>query len=160
MAYHLAQLNIAKLQAPLDHPKLSEFVQNLDRINTLAEKSPGFVWRYESTSNNGEEEAIQVFGDPMLIVNLSVWESMDQLFEFTYRTDHVEIFRKRKQWFHSFKGRHMVCWYLKEGLVPSLQNAKDRLQFLEDHGETPYAFTFKKSFTIQETMSYNTPDIR
>ena len=160
MAYHLAQLNIAKLQAPLDHPKLSEFVQNLDRINTLAEKSPGFIWRYESTSNNAEEEAVRVFGDPMLIVNLSVWESMDQLFEFTYRTDHVEIFRKRKQWFHSFKGRHMVCWYLKEGMIPSLQDAKDRLQFLEDHGETPYAFTFKKSFSIQQTLSYNTPDIK
>ena len=160
MAYHLAQLNIAKLQAPLDHPLLTEFVQNLDRINSLAENSPGFVWRYESTTSSGEDEAVKVFKDPMLIVNLSVWVSMDHLFEFTYRTDHAAIFRKRKQWFHSYKGRHMVCWYLKEGMIPSLQDAKDRLQYLEEHGATPYAFTFKESYTIQEALSFKIPDQR
>ena len=154
MVYQLAQLNIARLQAPLDHPQLSEFVNNVDRINALAEKSPGFVWRYISNPNADLNEAIQVFHDPMLIVNLSVWETLDHLFKYTYRTDHVEIFRKRKQWFHKFEGRHMVCWYLQKGMIPTLQEAKDRLQHLEEHGETPFAFTFKKSFTVQEAASF------
>ena len=160
MAYHLAQLNIAKLQAPLDDPLLAEFVANLDRINLLAEKSPGFVWRYESATDNGVDEAIQVFEDPMLVVNLSLWESIDHLFEFTYRTDHGAIFRKRKQWFHKYEGRHMVCWYIEEGMIPSLQEAKERLQYLEDHGETPYAFTFKKQFTFQDALTFKNPNKR
>ena len=159
MMYHLAQLNIAKLQAPLDHPKLSEFVENLDRINLLAENSPGFVWRYDSTSNSEADEAIEVFQDPMLIVNLSVWESLEHLFDFTYRSDHLAIFRKRKHWFHKPEGRHLVCWYLDRGKIPTLQESRDRLQHLEDHGETPYAFTFKKAFTIQEVLSFKNPGI-
>ena len=154
MEYHLAQLNIAKLQAPLDHPQLTEFVNNVDRINTLAEESPGFVWRNISNPDTGLDEAIQVFQDPMLIVHLSVWKSQDHLFNFTYQTAHVNIFRKRKQWFHKFEGRHMVCWYLQKGMIPTLQEAKDRLQHLEEHGETPFAFTFKKSFTVQEAASF------
>ncbi|MBT8320764.1 MAG: DUF3291 domain-containing protein [Eudoraea sp.] len=158
MDYHLAQLNIAKLQAPLDHPQLAEFVNNVDRINTLAERSPGFVWRYVSASIGNMDEEVLVFKDPTLVVNLSVWESLDDLFEFTYRSDHRDIFRKRKQWFHKFEGSYMVCWYLKEGDIPSLQAAKDRLQYLEDHGETPYAFTFRKRFTIQEAVSFVNPD--
>ncbi|MDX1314912.1 MAG: DUF3291 domain-containing protein [Eudoraea sp.] len=154
MGYHLAQLNIAKLQAPLDHPQLSEFVENIDRINTLAEKSPGFVWRYESNAEAATEDAIRVFEDPMLIVNLSVWKTLEDLFDFTYHTGHVAIFRKRKQWFHKSDQRHMVCWYVEEGMIPSLQESKDRLRYLEDHGETPYAFTFKKAFTIRESLSF------
>ena len=160
MGYHLAQLNIAKLKATLDHPQLTEFVENLDRINMLAENSPGFVWRYESNLNSAADEAVRVFQDPMLIVNLSVWESIDHLFEFTYRTAHGAIFRKRKQWFYKSERRHMVCWYLKAGKTPSLQEAKDRLQYLEDFGETPYAFSFKKAFSIQESLSFKNPEIR
>lgn len=153
MSHHLAQLNIAILQAPLDHPQLSEFVENIDRINALAEKSPGFVWRYESNFENTTDEALQVFKDVNLLVNLSVWETLDHLFDFTYRSDHLAIFRKRKQWFHKSRERHMVCWYLEKGMIPSLQESKARLDYLKDHGETPYAFTFKKHFTIGEALS-------
>jgi len=157
MVYQLAQLNIAKLQAPLDHPQLAEFVNNVDRINALAEASPGFVWRYISDPDTSPDETIQVFQDPMLIVNLSVWETQEHLFKFTYQTDHVNIFRKRKQWFHKFEGSHMVCWYLKKGITPSLREAKDRLEYLEENGETPFAFTFKKAFSIQEAVSFVNP---
>ena len=142
---HLAQLNIAKLLKPIDHPQIAEFVDNLDRINALAESSKGFVWRLKDDDNNAT--SIQAFDDPMYIVNMSVWESVESLKDFVYRSGHMEIMRKRSNWFERPKDHTMVLWWVPEGHMPSLEEAKSKLEFLNKHGESPNAFTFRIIFS-------------
>ena len=142
---HLAQLNIAHAIAPMDSPIMVDFVNNTDRINALAEKSPGFIWRL--TDDQGENAySIQVFDDPAMLTNMSVWKDRESLFNYVYSTDHVEIFKRKKEWFSKLKGMHMVLWYIEEGHIPTLAEGKERLEFLQKHGETEYAFTFKSKY--------------
>ena len=138
--------------APLDDPIMADFVNNLDRINTLAEQSDGFVWRFKGDEDNAT--AIRVFEDDFLIINMSVWESKEALFNFTYKSDHVGIFTRRKEWFAAMRDMHMAFWYINKGHVPSPEEAKSRLAYLNQHGETPYAFTFKGKFTAEDAMKY------
>jgi hypothetical protein len=151
--YNLAQVNIAKMLAPIDDPIMADFVNNLDRINTLADESEGFIWRLADIENNAL--AIQAFEDDTLIINMSIWKDLDSLFNFTYNTDHVEIFSRRKEWFSGIKDMHMVFWYVPEGYIPTPSEARHRLEYVNRHGETPYAFTFKKRFTVDEFLNYN-----
>ncbi|MEN9571191.1 MAG: hypothetical protein RL172_2422 [Bacteroidota bacterium] len=144
MNYHLAQLNIAKMLAPLDSPVMADFVDNLDRINLLAEQSDGFVWRLKEESNNAT--GVKIFDDDFLIVNLSVWQSRDALFKYVYQSGHAAIFKRRKEWFEKMKEMHQVLWHIPAGTVPTVAEARDRLLYLRTHGETPAAFTFKKHF--------------
>jgi len=142
---HLAQLNIAHAIAPMDSPIMVDFVNNTDRINALAEKSPGFIWRL--TDDQGENAySIQVFDDPAMLTNMSVWKDRESLFNYVYSTDHVEIFKRKKEWFSKLKGMHMVLWYIEEGHIPTLAEGKERLEYLQKHGETEYAFTFKSKY--------------
>ena len=153
MKYQLAQLNLARMTVPLDDPVMVDFVNNLDRINRLAEESKGFVWRYiEERDADGSD----VFDPNTLLVNMSVWSSLEDLFNFTYQTAHVEIFKRRKEWFTSMEGMHMVCWYIPEGEFPSLSEAAERLDHLNKHGQTPYAFTFKGRFSPDDYRNYLT----
>jgi len=142
--YHLAQLNIGRLRYPIDHPQISEFVENIDRINRLAEKSPGFVWRLQTEAGNATD--LHPFGDPLLIVNMSVWESIDALKRFTYQSAHVEIMRKRQQWFEKHSGPFMVLWWVPVGHIPTIEEAKERLSRLKEKGESSEAFTFREVF--------------
>lgn len=142
--YHLAQLNISKLLKPIDHPQLAEFVNNLDKINALAENSKGFVWRLKDKSGNAT--GIQAFDDPMIVVNMSVWERIDDLKTFTYRSEHVDFIRKRNDWFEKPASNYMVMWWIKKGYVPTPEEGKNRLDHLNEHGPTAYAFTFRKIF--------------
>jgi len=151
--YNLAQVNIAKMLAPIDDPIMADFVNNLDRINALAEQSEGFVWRLKDIENNAT--AIKAFEDDTLIINMSVWNTMDALFQFTYKSDHVEIFTRRKEWFSRIKEMHMVFWYVPEGYIPSPKEARERLEYINKHGETPYAFSFKSKFTPDDFLNYN-----
>lgn len=151
MTYNLAQLNLAEMSVPLDHPSMADFVNNLDRINQIADGSEGFVWRY---IEDGEAEEPQVFDSSTFLVNMSVWTSLEALFNFTYRSEHVEIFKRRKEWFKSMKGMHMVCWYIADGHIPSLGEAKERLEYLQQNGQTPYAFTFKAGYTVADFLSF------
>ncbi|MEM8969345.1 MAG: DUF3291 domain-containing protein [Bacteroidota bacterium] len=141
---HLAQLNIGTLRYPIDHPNTQEFVDNIDRINQLAERSPGFVWRLKDEAGNATN--FQVFPNPMTIVNMSVWENADLLKQYVYRSDHAQIMRKRQQWFEKHDGSFMVLWWIPEGHLPTLAEAKQRLELLEKNGETAEAFTFRKMF--------------
>lgn len=134
--FHLAQLNVARLLAPLDDPLLADFVQALDRINAVAEASPGFVWRLRGT--------VAYPGDAMVLPNLSVWHSVESLRAFAYRSDHVEIFRRRAQWFEPPREAHAVLWWIPAGHEPSLEEAIARLEYLRAHGPSPHAFTFAK----------------
>lgn len=139
---HLAQINIALLKAPLDHPSIKDFVDNLDRINALAENSPGFIWRLKGEENNAT--AIKVFDNDYLIINMSVWKDMESLFQYVYHSDHVEIFKRRKEWFEKIDDMHMALWYIEEGAFPTPEEGKERLEYLQQHGASDYAFTFKR----------------
>ena len=149
---HLAQVNIAEMIAPINDPVMADFVNNLDRINALAESSEGFVWRLKGDENNAT--AIRVFDYDFLIINMSVWEDIDTLFDFTYKTAHVEILKRKKEWFHNMKQMHMAFWYVEEGHHPTPEEAKEKLQYIREHGETPVAFTFKSRFTPEDYKTY------
>ena len=142
-AYELAQLNIALMVAPLESPLLKDFVDNLDRINELAEQSPGYVWRLQT--DDGNATAIRPFGEEYL-VNLSVWKSIESLHHYVYRSAHIEIMRRRKEWFHQMQEAYTVLWWVPEGHRPTVDEAKVKLQLLKDKGSTAEAFTFKKPF--------------
>ncbi|MBT8085812.1 MAG: DUF3291 domain-containing protein [Woeseia sp.] len=145
--YNLAQLNIARLQAPLDSPQLADFVANLDRINLLAEQSAGFVWR--CVIDDEDAAVIRPFGDDY-IVNLSLWNDMKSLHDFVYRTAHTEIMRRRKEWFHKMEDSYSVMWWVPVGDRPTESEAKEKLFELRDVGATANAFTFKQFFPSPE----------
>jgi hypothetical protein len=136
---HVAQINVATLRAPLDDPAVAEFVGNLDRINALADGTEGFVWRLQTESGNAT--AIQAFSDPLTLVNMSVWESVEALQRFAYHSPHRSFVARRREWFLEGTSRYAI-WRLAPGEIPSLEEAKARLDFLQGHGPSPYAFQF------------------
>lgn len=148
--YHIAQLNIARLLAPLDSPQLADFVANLDRINKLAEDSLGFVWRLQT--DEGDATGIDYFGSDT-IVNLSLWDSIDSLHGYVYRSAHVEIMRRKKEWFGKMGEAHMVLWWVAEGHTPSIEEAAQKLNTLKVLGPTAEAFTFKNAFPAPTEVS-------
>lgn len=142
--HHLAQLNIARMLAPIDSPLMSEFVAQLDAINALADGSPGFVWRLKGAGNDAT--SLRPFPDDFIIVNMSVWESIDALKQFVYRSDHARVLRERAKWFEKMGESHMVMWWVPAGHIPSVGEARDRLLRLREQGETAEAFTFRTAF--------------
>lgn len=141
MDVHVAELNVGTMIAPPDDPRLAEFMDNLERINAQAEASPGFVWRLQTESGNATE--IQVFDNPLELVNMSVWTSIDELKAYVYRTEHVEYFRRRTEWFEA-DAKRVALWWHRPGDEPNLTEAVRRLRFLERRGPSPYAFLFAK----------------
>ncbi|MEZ8575517.1 DUF3291 domain-containing protein [Vibrio splendidus] len=144
----LAQLNIALAKYPLDEPEIKEFVDNLELVNGIAESSEGFVWRLKDES--GDATNIQAFDDPNMIVNMSVWDSVDSLKNFMFRTHHRDFMRRKGDWFHRLPEDTYVLWWIEEDHIPTLEEAIERLEHLREIGDTPYAFTFKTSFTASE----------
>ena len=149
--FHLAQVNIAKRLAPMDDPIMQDFVSNLDRINAIADRSEGFIWRLK---DEDKDLGALVFQDDELLINMSVWENLESLFSYTYNSDHIEIFKRKKEWFRKMKMVHMTFWYVPIGIEPTFQDAKSRLDYLNKYGETPFAFTFKNKFTILDSLNY------
>jgi hypothetical protein len=143
-AHHVAQLNVARAVAPFDDPVMADFMAHLDEINHLGEASPGFVWRLQGEGGTSTE--IQVSDDPLFIVNLTAWDSIESLYEFTYRSDHRTVFKRRFDWFERRHGANNCLWWQSAGTVPTVEDARRRLQHLDDHGPTPEAFTFKQRF--------------
>lgn len=139
----LAQLNIATLVAPIDSPELVDFVANLDRINALAEESTGFVWRLQT--EEGDATGIKDFGDD-IIVNMSIWQDVESLQKFVYESTHIEIMRRRRDWFEKMRDNYMVLWWIPEGHLPSLAEAEEKLELLKKNGPTPDAFSFRQPF--------------
>ncbi|MEZ8944171.1 MULTISPECIES: DUF3291 domain-containing protein [unclassified Vibrio] len=144
----LAQLNIALAKYPLDAPEIKEFVDNLELVNGIAESSEGFVWRLKDES--GDATNIQAFDDPNMIVNMSVWDSVDSLKNFMFRTHHRDFMRRKGDWFHRLPEDTYVLWWIEEEHIPTLEEAIERLEHLRETGDTPYAFTFKTNFTESE----------
>lgn len=151
MEFQLAQVNIARMLAPIDSPVMAEFVANLDPINALAESSAGFIWRLKDDGNDAT--SIKIYDDDFLIVNMSVWKSLDSLFDFVYKSNHVEVFKKRSSWFEKMPEMHMALWYVPAGHEPTVKEAEERLNYIREHGDTPKAFTFRKKFTIQDLLT-------
>jgi hypothetical protein len=141
---HLAQLNIGRLRAPMDDPLIDDFRENLDPINALAEASPGFVWRLQDDAGNAT--GIKPYGDDLEIVNLTVWESIDALADFTYRSGHTAFLRRRREFFEAPTLPILCLWWIPEGTVPTVEDAVARLEHLREHGPTPTAFTFRHRF--------------
>ena len=135
---HLAQLNVGYARFPLDDPRIAPFMDNLDRINALAERSPGFVWRHQSASGNATD--IPVPGDETMISNLSVWEDVESLGHFVFNTVHARFYERRAAWFEAMDRPHVVMWPVPAGHRPDLHEAMDRLARLTRDGSTPDAF--------------------
>ncbi|KPL93545.1 DUF3291 domain-containing protein [Vibrio splendidus] len=144
----LAQLNIALAKYPLGAPEIKEFIDNLELVNGIAESSEGFVWRLKDES--GDATNIQAFDDPNMIVNMSVWDSVDSLKNFMFRTHHRDFMRRKGDWFHRLPEDTYVLWWIEEDHIPTLEEAIERLEHLREIGDTPYAFTFKTNFTQSE----------
>lgn len=142
--HELAQLNIAQLAAPIDSPQLVDFVSSLERINALAEASPGFVWRLQDEA--GDATAIRHFGDDV-IINMSVWRDVASLQDYVYRSAHTEVLRRRQEWFEKIRESYLALWWVPAGHRPSLDEAGSRLESLRRNGPTVEAFSFKKTFT-------------
>lgn len=143
MTFHLAEVNIARMKGQLDDPVMAGFVARLDEINALAETSPGFVWRLKNESGQPSAAYLRPYDDDRILFNLSVWQSVEQLNDYVYRTAHSEVFRQRADWFHRFEGAQLAMWWVPPGHIPSVDEAKKRLAYLEEHGPSQFAFTFR-----------------
>jgi hypothetical protein len=142
--YHLAQLNIARMLAPLDSPQMAGFVARLAEINALADAAPGFVWRFQTAG--GDATSLRPYDDDRLIVNFSVWSDPESLHAFVYRTLHAEVMSHRREWFARLGTPFTVLWWVPAGHRPTVQEAIGRLEQLRAEGETAAAFTFKRPF--------------
>ena len=139
--YHIAQINIARLRAPMDSPQLAGFVARLEEINALADGAPGFVWRLQTPE--GDATYLRPFDDDQIIVNMTVWESVEDLKSYVYKSAHAELLRQRREWFEHFQGAYLAMWWVPAGHIPGIDEAKKRLKHLEEHGPSQFAFTFK-----------------
>jgi len=145
--HQLAQANVAYALAPHDDPRLADFMARLDEMNTLAEQSPGFVWRHVSDSRDPLQRE---FDDPLVLFNMSVWESVEALHAYTYRTAHAEVYAARRRWFVDARevvgGHALAMWWIPAGTLPTVAEAKLRLNLITENGPTPEAFSFKTRF--------------
>lgn len=149
--YHLAQVNIARARAPMDHPLMRGFAEQLAPINALAEASPGFVWRLQT--EEGDATSIQAFDDPQIIVNLSLWDSLEALRDYVYAGPHLELLKQRKEWMEKVDGPSLALWWLPAGQLPTLEDARRALQSLAEKGSTAEAFSFARPFAAPSTQS-------
>jgi hypothetical protein len=142
--FHLAQVNIARAQFPLDDPRMHGFTSRLSEINAIAEKAPGFVWRWTDDNHPFDERTV---------VNISVWECIQALKDFTYSSAHVELFRSRGEWFEKLSFPSLAMWWIPAGTLPTIEEAVVRLKHIQDHGPTLFAFTFANVFPAPDAAA-------
>lgn len=142
MKMHLAELNIARFVAPTDDPRIKEFMDNLDLINGLGRRMPGFVWMMDGLVAPGEDENTdaKVPGDPLMAPNLTVWEDVESLERFVWGTIHKRFYERRAEWFEVLDAFHFVMWWVPEGHQPTLQEALDKLELRRTNGDSDEAF--------------------
>lgn len=148
--YQLAQLNIATMREPLEAPGMADFVANLERINALAEASPGYVWRLQD--EEGDATAIRPFGADVL-VNLSVWDDVQSLSDYVYKSVHTEMLKRRREWFDKVDEAHMVLWWVPAGHRPTVEEAAERLALLREKGASVQAFSFRQAFPAPDAQA-------
>ena len=154
-AYELAQLNIGIIKGPMDSPVMADFAANLDRINALAERTPGFVWRLQTEEGNAT--AIRPFENENLLVNMSVWRDVESLNKYVYSSAHVEIMRRRREWFERMEEAFLVLWWVPKGHRPSIAEAIAKLEVLRAKGPSAEAFTFRQAFPMPGTDQTQPP---
>lgn len=142
--YHLASYNIAKANYPMDDMRMQGFTDAIDQVNAEAERSTGFIWRLQDESGNATN--IQIYNDPKMLVNLSVWTSIEDLKAYLYNGDHLSIFVRKKEWFAAMETAHMVLWWIEAGTIPTAQQGKAKLEYLIEHGPSEQAFGFRNMF--------------
>jgi len=143
-SHDLAQVNLGRIVAPLDDTRLQGFVDGLEPLNAVADAAPGFVWRLQD--DDGDATSFRLFDDDLLLINLSVWASVDALRAFVYRSDHVEYLRRRRDWFQPMSEAFLALWWVPAGTVPTPREAVDRVEHLRAHGPSAEAFTFRELF--------------
>jgi hypothetical protein len=141
---HLAELNVGRLLAPTDDPRVAEFMAALDRVNGMGKRMPGFVWMMEGSGEpgTGNTEA-KIGGDPQYVSNLTVWESVETLENFVWNTVHRAFYERRQEWFEVLGKMHFVMWWVPAGHRPTLDEALERLEHLRAHGDSDHAFGWK-----------------
>ena len=149
--WNLAQMNVAMARYPTDDPRMDAFMSRLDGVNALADSQPGFVWRLQSDSGNATD--IDAGGGPMFLVNMSVWESVEALSDFVYKTVHRDIMLRRREWFEKATGAHQVLWWVEAGHTPSVEEGLERLAELDEDGPSARAFSFAKPWPPPESDS-------
>jgi hypothetical protein len=141
MPFHIAQINIARMRVPLEDPAMAGFVGRLEEINALADRAPGFIWRLQTPE--GDATYLRPYDDDRILVNMSVWEGVEHLQAYVYKSAHAELLRQRREWFEPFDGAYAALWWVPAGHRPGIDEAKQRLAHLDEHGPTQFAFTFK-----------------
>src|SRR5215467_1864618 len=151
MKLHLAQFNIGRMQGAIEDPVMRGFVARLDGINALADGAPGFVWRLQTDAGNATY--LRPYDDDRILVNMSVWKSVEALRGFVYGGRHADVLRRRLEWFEKLSSPIVVLWWVPAGHIPSIDEAKKRLAHLEEHGPSPFAFTFRALFPPDEEFA-------
>ena len=143
--YQLAEINIARMKGvDINDPIMQEFVDNLDKVNAVAESSNGFVWRLKDDNNNAT--SLNPYNDEQVIINISVWETIESLEHFMYKTFHTEFLKRRKEWFQTFGKAYTAMWWIEAGKYPTMQEAVDKLDYLQKNGASTVVFDFKHKF--------------
>jgi hypothetical protein len=155
--FHLAQANVATMRGPLEDPIMEGFRSQLDHINALADGSPGFVWRLQTEAGNAT--GIRAYEDEQILFNMSVWESIEALHAYVYRSDHAGPLRARRQWFVPTTGATVVLWWIPVGSLPTIEEAKERLALLQARGPNREAFTFRSPYPPPGEATIKLPDI-
>lgn len=140
MTQHLAQLNIGRLIAETDDPRVAGFMDNIERINAIGKRSPGFVWMMETPDCGAGNTGAKIDGEPRLISNLTVWEDVGSLEQFVWGTVHRQFYERRAEWFEVMAEMHFVMWWVPEGHRPTLEEGLERLRLLRERGDTDEAF--------------------
>ena len=153
----LAQLNVARMKAPLESPVMAEFVARLEAINRLADAAPGFIWRLQS--DEGDATSLRPMGEDML-VNMSVWSDADALANFVYRSAHSAVMRRRRDWFERLAEAYLVLWWVPAGHRPSIEEAIARLELLRCRGPSPAAFNFRALYGPNGTPAHDSGAFR
>jgi hypothetical protein len=154
--YHVAQVNLGRILMPVDDPQMAGFMNRLDELNALADGSPGFVWRLQTEAGNATYFRPYP-DDDRILLNMSVWETVDSLKEYVYRMPHKELIRDRHLWFEKFWGVFLALWWVPAGHIPSIEEAKERVAHLEKHGPTAFAFTFQQVVPPDEALPISAP---
>ncbi|WP_036196125.1 DUF3291 domain-containing protein [Maribacter antarcticus] len=144
--YQIAEINIARMKGVnIDDPIMKEFVDNLDRVNDLAENTKGFVWRLKDENNDATN--FNPYNDEQVIINVSLWETIESLEMFVYKTFHTDFLKKRKEWFHSYGKVYTAMWWIPKGEFPTIQEAVKKLDYLQKNGSSQVAFNFRNKFS-------------
>jgi hypothetical protein len=154
-SYELAQLNIGIIRGPMDSPLMAEFAANLQRINALAEAASGFVWRLQTEA--GDATAIRPFENENMLLNMSVWRDVESLNRYVYRSAHVAVMRRRKEWFERMHEAFLVLWWVPSGHRPSVDEALAKLDLLRSQGPSAEAFTFRQAFPPPDSPGAQRP---